>query len=218
MTEVMAVKRDSSRNMIKALIFDFGNVLCKFDNGIFLRRISEFADKSVRELHELIYLSSDVPTRYESGLISSEEFFAEISKRCGLTVSKLEFIKAYTEIFTPIGTSFELVRGLKPRYKLALLSNTSEWDFEYGIRTMEVFDLFDAVSLSFEVGALKPDRKIFYDSLTKLNVEPGESIYVDDIEEYVQAARRIGIHAIHYTSHPDLCDSLKELNISLRTA
>jgi len=199
--------------MIKAIIFDFGNVVCEFDNNIFLRKISEFTDKSISELNELIYLSSDLPRRYETGLISSDQFFNEISKRCNLSMSKSEFIKAYTDIFTPIKTSFELIRKLRPRYKLALLSDTSEWDFEYGIRPVEVFDLFDAVTLSFEVGALKPDKKIFYDVLAKLGVEPEECIYVDDIEEYVRVARRIGIHAIHYTSHADLCHSLRKLNV-----
>ena len=180
--------------MIKAIIFDFGNVVCEFDNNIFLRKISEFTDKSISELNELIYLSSDLPRRYETGLISSDQFFNEISKRCNLSMSESEFIKAYTDIFTPIKTSFELIRKLRPRYKLALLSDTSEWDFEYGIRPVEVFDLFDAVTLSFEVGALKPDKKIFYDALARLSVEPEECIYVDDIEEYVRAAQRIGIH------------------------
>jgi putative hydrolase of the HAD superfamily len=199
--------------MIKAIIFDFGNVVCEFDNNIFLRKISEFTDKSTSELNQLIYLSSDLPKRYETGLISSDQFFNEISKRCNLSMPKSEFIKAYTDIFTPIKTSFELIRNLKSQYKLALLSDTSEWDFEYGIRLVEVFDLFDAVTLSFEVKALKPDKKIFYDVLAKLSVEPEECIYIDDIEEYVRVARRIGIHAIHYTSHTDLCHSLRKLSV-----
>ena len=199
--------------MIKAIIFDFGNVVCQFDNNIFLTKIAEFTDKSVSELNELIYLSSGLPRRYEAGLISSDQFFNEISKRCNLSMPKSEFIEAYTDIFTPIKTSFELIRKLRPRYKVALLSDTSEWDFEYGIRPVEVFDLFDAVSLSFEVKALKPDKKIFYDALRKLSVEPEECIYIDDIEEYVRVARRIGIHAIHYTCHANLCDSLRRLNV-----
>ena len=197
----------------KAIIFDFGNVVCEFDNNIFLRKISEFTNKSPSELNQLIYLPSDLPRRYEAGSVSSDQFFNEISKRCNLSMSRSEFIKAYTDIFTPIETSFELIRSLKSQYKLALLSNTSEWDFEFGIRPIEVFDLFDAVSLSFEVGASKPAKKIFYDCLTKLSVEPEECIYVDDVEEYVRAAQRIGIHAIHYTSHANLRHSLKKLNV-----
>ncbi len=198
----------------KAIIFDFGNVVCEFDNNIFLRKISEFTNKSTSELNQLIYLPSDLQRRYEAGLVSSDQFFNEVSKRCNLSMSRSEFIKAYTDIFTPIETSFELIKNLKSQYKLALLSNTSEWDFEFGIRPVEVFDLFDAVSLSFEVGASKPDKKIFYDCLRKLSVEPEECIYVDDVEEYVRAAQRIGIHAIHYTSHANLSHSLRKLNVS----
>jgi len=193
--------------MIKAIIFDFGNVICTVDNNIFLERISKFADKTISELKELIYLS-DLPQKYETGLISSDEFFNEIVRKCSLSISKHEFIKAYTGIFTPIQTTFDLIRKLKAKYKIALLSNTSEWDFKYGEKPIEIFDLFDAVSLSFNVKAMKPENKIFLDSLSKLNLKPEQCIYIDDIEEYVEAANQMGIHGIHYISYEKLIDFL----------
>ena len=198
--------------MIKAIIFDFGNVICTVGNNIFLEKISKFTDKTISELKELIYLS-DLPEKYEMGLLSSDEFFNEIVKKCNLSISKSEFIKAYTDIFTPIQTTFNLIRKLKTKYKVALLSNTSEWDFEYGIKPIEVFNLFDAVSLSFKVKAMKPKNKIFLDSLSKLNLKPEECVYIDDIEEYVEAANQMGIHGIHYISYEKLINSLKRLNI-----
>lgn len=201
--------------MVKAIIFDFGNVICHFDNNIFLEKISSFTDRTVSELNDLIYISTDIPSQYETGLISSDTFFKKIAKRCDLSMSKIEFYKAYTDIFTPIRTTINLIRRLKSVYKIALLSNTNISDFEHIIKTCEVYNLFDAVSLSFKVRAIKPDKKIFLDAICKLRLKPEECIYIDDIEKYVEAANQIGINGIHYVSYEKLISSLKGLNIQL---
>ncbi len=120
--------------MIQAIIFDFGNVIYHFDNNIFLENISSFTDKTASELNDLIYNSTDLPRRYETGLMSSDKFFNEIKKTCDLTMSKIEFIKAYTDFSTPIQTTISLIRSLKNKYNIELLSNTNKWDFEYLIK------------------------------------------------------------------------------------
>ena len=201
--------------MIKAIIFDFGNVIYHFDNNIFLEKITSFTDKTASELNDLIYNSTNLPRQYETGLISSDKFFNEITRKCNLSVSKSGFIKAYTDIFTPIPTTINLIRRLKSIYNIALLSNTNKWDFEHIIKTCEVYNLFDAVSLSFKVRAMKPDNKIFLDSICKLGLKPEECVYIDDIERYVEAAKQIGINGIHYVSYEKLISSLKGLSIQL---
>jgi putative hydrolase of the HAD superfamily len=201
--------------MIKAIIFDFGNVICKFDNNLFIQRISNFSDKSVPELNDLIYQRSDLLKQYETGLITSDDFFDQVVKQCSLDISRTEFIKAFTDIFSPVQETFDLIDRLKSRHKLALLSNTSQWDFEYGIKTCGVYDRFDTVSLSFMVKEMKPGEKIYFDALNKLNLEPEECIYIDDIKEYVEAAVNIGMTGIHYISHEKLTESLRRSEIDL---
>ena len=200
--------------MIKAVIFDFGNVICKLDNNIFLRRISNYTDKPVPELAGLIYDKSNLPRLYETGLISSDSFFEGVVELCALRIKKEEFIRAYSDIFTPIPATFDLIRQLKTGYRLALLSNTSEWDFEYGIKPIEIFGLFDTVTLSYETKAMKPERKIYMDALSKLKLEPQECVYIDDIGEYAAAAREIGIHSFRYTSPEQLAVDLGSMGIS----
>jgi putative hydrolase of the HAD superfamily len=107
----------------------------------------------------------------------------------------------------------ELIGKLKPRYKLGLLSNTSEWHFQHAIKTVDVFPLFDAVTLSFEVKAMKPADKIYQDILTKLALPPEECIYIDDIPENIEAATRQGMHAIRYTSHDQLIIDLHRAGV-----
>jgi epoxide hydrolase-like predicted phosphatase len=201
--------------MIKAIIFDFGNVICTFDNNIFLKKISHFSDKSLEELDKIIYQNSGLPKKYESGIISSDDFFSEISKLCNLSMSREDFIEAYTNIFFPIPETFDLIKKLSKNYKLALLSNTSEWDFKYGIKKFDVIGLFDTISLSFEIGEMKPGEKIYKDALEKLKFEPSECVYMDDIEKYVDVAKGLGINGIYYTSPENLTEELKNLEVKI---
>jgi putative hydrolase of the HAD superfamily len=199
--------------MISAVVFDFGNVVCRFDNKVILGRIAKDTGKSVAELERLVYQNSDLTTAYERGEVSSDEFFLKISAICGLRMSQAEFIRAYTDKFIPIPETYELIHSLSGRYKLGLLSNTSAWDFEHGIRATEVFPLFDAVTLSFQVHALKPEKEIYLDVLAKLGVKSHECVYIDDIEKYVEAARSLGMNAVQYRSPKELVESLKAFGI-----
>jgi putative hydrolase of the HAD superfamily len=198
--------------MIKAIIFDYGNILSSVDNNRFLEEISRATGKTGAEMDRLIGNSSDYLRKYETGLITSDQFFERVVKQRGLNLDKKAFIKLFTGRFTPISETHELIRKLKPGYKLGLLSNTNEWDYEYEIKKCDVFSLFDSVTVSFKVGAMKPDRKIYLDALDKLGVLADESVYIDDISEYADAASAIGINGIHYTSHEDLVRYLRSLN------
>jgi putative hydrolase of the HAD superfamily len=200
--------------MIQAVIFDFGNVICAFDNDIFLRSLLRHTDKRFDELKEAIY-ASDLPARYETGLISSGEFYREAVERGGLSVSRQDFFRAFTEIFTPIPATFRLIRELKKRYKIGLLSNTNEWHYEHYFRRVEVFPLFDSVTLSYDVKEMKPGERIYRDAVGKLKVRPGGCVYIDDVEAYAEGARRLGLRGIRYVSHDALLKSLNAAGVRL---
>lgn len=200
--------------MISAVIFDFGNVLCRFDIGLFLGRIAALTSTPMSKLQGFLQHSSDLGRAYETGLITSDEFYRRLMDRYGFSLSKEDFIRAYTDIFTPISTTFDLVRKLKPRYKLGLLSNTNEWHFEYAIKAVEVFPLFDAVTVSFEAKAMKPEEAVYRDILEKLRAVPEECVYIDDVAENAEAASRIGMYGIQYTTYENLLGELGHLHVS----
>lgn len=199
--------------MIKAVIFDFGNVICKFDNTTFLDRISDHTHLSAQELEKIIYTDSDLTEKYETGIISSDEFYKKIVKKCNLSISKPAFIRAYTGIFTPISSTIDLIKKIEGNYKIGLLSNTSEWDYRYAIKKIDIFPLFGAVSVSFKVQAMKPRPEIYIDMVSKLHVKPEECIYIDDIKSYMVAAKEIGLNGIHYTSYAGLIQGLRRYNL-----
>ncbi len=156
---------------VRAVIFDFGGVISSFDVSIFFRRILGRTGRGVEEAGMLV-LQSGLPRSYESGRITSRQFYEGMSALCGVEVPEEEFVSAFVSIFTPIGTTIRLIRDLSPSYRLGLLSNTNEWHFEHHIRSVEIFPLFDAVTLSYRVRAMKPAGEIYRDSLRQLGLPP----------------------------------------------
>ena len=110
---------------IRAFIFDFGNVICSFDPGTFFTRAMSYSSLSREELLTSLKQAHDMMREYETGLLTSDEFFTRICAACRLTVSKEDFIKAYTYIFEPIPSTYALIKELKPRYKLGLLTESN---------------------------------------------------------------------------------------------
>lgn len=187
----------------------------------FFNTLAGFSDKPITEIKSIIQGSDSL--RYnstlladcESGRISSEEFYRKIKKILNLSMTKEQFIKAHTSIFTLIRTTQDLIRKLKPNYKLAILSNCDKWVLQHNIQRLEIFDLLDAVSASFQVKEMKPGTKLFLDAMKKLKARPEECIYIDDIKEFAEIANSIGMHGIHYTSHKKLISSLRKLNVKI---
>jgi glucose-1-phosphatase len=198
---------------ITTIIFDFGMVISTFEVKQFLQNVSNATGLSMEEVPDILEKIRDVVLRYETGLLSTDEFFRTVLQRTGLQITREAFRRAYNDIFTPVPENHDLIRRLKPNYKLGLLSNTSEWHFEHAIRPVDIFPLFDAVTLSFEVKALKPSVSIYQDMLRKLDSRPEECVYIDDLAENTLAAAETGMHAIHYRSPGQLRSSLTELGI-----
>ena len=115
----------------------------------------------------------------------------------------------------PIQESIELIKRLKTDYKLALLSNTNELHFEHCIKKTEIFDLFDAVTLSYKEHAMKPERKIYQASLNNLNLTAAECVFIDNNADNVRGAREAGITSIQYAEHGDLVKKLQELGVKV---
>jgi len=198
--------------MIRGVIFDFGNVICSFDVEKFLAKLHEWSGLDVETLRDRVY-GSRLHSRYERGEISSKEFHREVVRRIGVDVPVEEFADRFTDIFTPLESTYELIRALKGKYRLGLLSNTNEWHFQRHIRKVPVFPLFDTVTLSFEVGALKPEQEIYLDALRKLSLPPEACVFIDDIGDYAEGAAVLGIRGIRYTGHAELLQELSGLGV-----
>ena len=206
--------------MIKAFVFDYGNVISTVDTPVFVKAVRPYAiGESSGE--ERIGRTKSVMTAYESGRMSTEDFVPAFLDLAGLRMEKEEFIRHWSSFFTPILFTRTLIRELKPHYRLGLLSNTNPLHFEHVILPTDIFPLFDAVTLSYEVGALKPDRPPYRNMLEKLAVNAEECIYLDDLKDNVDTATALGMAGVHFTTPREVVKQihhwLPDLKISEHT-
>ena len=202
--------------MIKAIIFDFGNVICHFTNDILRQRIADISGKSYEEVKNIIYKKSDIVGRYESGLISSEDFYKELCQICGINVPYQELKTIYSkDKFSRVEGTKELIEKLRKNYKVSLLSNTSEWDWDYMKQVAPEIKTFETITKSYEAGAMKPSEIIYEDALKKLNLNAQECVYTDDILEYVDKARSLGFTAFQFTTAEKFKEDLKSIKIKI---
>ncbi len=200
--------------MIHGVIFDFGNVIASFDNRKFTKALAPYSKRSEEELYHAIY-ESDFPKLYETGQIDSDEFYSSITKLTHSNISKEKFLEIYTkDKFTPIPSTISLLKSLKKSFKIGLLSNTSELDYELGMKPILEREniYFNSESLSFKVHAIKPDKRIYKHALENLELRAEQCIYVDDIETFVNRAEKIGMRGIHYNhKRNNLAEKLDEI-------
>lgn len=198
---------------IHGIIFDFGNVICTYDNELFVRRMAEKSLQPVERVRHVLFQEPDLFRQFEAGSIDGEGFYFQTRKLCGVEMTPAEFRTAFTNIFTDIPETFSLITKLKSQYRLGLLSNTNPWDFEDQLSKVDIFENFEAVTLSFALGKSKPHPALYRDAASKLDLAPIQCVYIDDILEYAQAAEREGMRAIHYVGHTDLIENLRFMGV-----
>lgn len=202
--------------MVKAIIFDFGNVICRFTNEILLEKIANLSSKNKEEIRKIIYQDSDITKRFESGKISGKEFYEELSEICEINVPYQELKTIFSkDKFSRVYGIKELIEKLRTNYKVALLSNTSEWDWDYIEMVAPEILTFNAVTKSYEVGAMKPNEIIYQDALKKLDLKPEECIFVDDILEYTDKAKSLGLGAFQFVTVEKLVKDLESIGIEV---
>src|SRR5688572_25416007 len=122
-----------------------------------------------------------------------------------------QFCQTWSSVFIP-GTliSEDLLASLKKRYPLILVSNTNAMHVEYLRANYQVFDYFEHLIFSHEVGSLKPDTKIFKAAIAVSGRPPEALFFTDDREENIVAARQLGMQAHQFVSEAKLIEALRE--------
>ena len=182
--------------MIRSLIFDLGRVLVPFDFRRGYERMSQRCGLQPEEIRAR--LSSDGLVReFESGVIGGRQFHERVGRLLGAEVDYEEFREIWFSVFLPETLIPDrLLESLHARYRTVLLSNTNEIHFEMIRRHYPILRHFDAFVLSYEVGAMKPDARIYAAAVAAAGCAPEECFFTDDISEYVEGARRAGIDAV----------------------
>jgi len=178
------------------VVFDLGKVLVDFDYTIAARKIASGGKMLAEKIYEFIAVSP-LLLKYETGLLTREQFFDAICEATGYCGNIDEFGGFFADIFTPIDPMVELHSALRkagiPTY---IFSNTNDLAISHIRKNFQFFKNFDGYILSYEVGAMKPDTKI-YEALEKMAGKRGPDVlYLDDRLENISAGAARGWQVI----------------------
>lgn len=196
---------------IRFVYFDFGNVLFTFDHRRAARQMAEVAGVRAERVWEIVF-DGDLEQRYEAGQISSDEFYEAFCRATDTRPDRDRLLRAAGAIFelnTPI---VPVVAQLQSAgYRTGVLSNTCECHWEYCIdgKFALLPGAFEQLILSYEVGAMKPEAKIYDAAIEAAGVRPEEIFFIDDRRENVDGALAAGMDAVLFQSPQQCADELQ---------
>lgn len=197
------------------VVFDLGKVLVEFDYSIAGKRIAARGTLSSAGVQKFLD-HSPLLYRYETGLMTRQEFFDEVRLASGFKGDLAEFGQYFADIFWEIPRMIEIQAALRrnciPTY---IFSNTNDLAMEHIRRNFPFFANFDGYILSYEVRAMKPDAKI-YEELEKLSGKRGaEILYLDDRQENVDAGAARGWQVILQTEPEKSAVAMTQLRLPI---
>jgi len=198
----------------KFLYFDLGKVLINFSIDRMLLQIGAVAGITTEAARKALF-GSEMTHRYETGQISSHEFYEAFCAATDSHPNRETFTAAACEIFDLNLPVLPLVTQLRQAgYPMGILSNTCEAHWEYCRRHYRIVDEgFNIHALSYCIGALKPDAAIFHTAAKLAGHEPGEIFFVDDITGHVAGAQAAGFDAVQFTTAAALANELRRRGI-----
>ena len=193
------------------LYFDLGNVLFHFDREIAFRKMARVAGITPDRVGQIIY-DSGLQRRYESGEVSSQEFYEAFCREAHTRPDYDALAHASSEMFQLNHRVVPIVTQLAAaNYPLGILSNTCQthWEHVSSGQYSILPAAFTVEVLSYRVGAMKPDARIYHAAAQLAGVVPQEIFFTDDLAVNVAAARQFGFDAVQYTGPADLARALR---------
>ncbi|MGB3023904.1 MAG: HAD-IA family hydrolase [Candidatus Saccharimonadales bacterium] len=176
--------------MVRAVIFDCFGVLI----GTSYLALSELCP--VHKRQEL----ADVRKTADYGYIDRQEYVSQVARLIGATTYEADAM--INEHHARNESMLSYVRDLRSRgIKTALLSNVGRGVMERIFTFGELNELFDVVTLSYEVGMVKPDPNIYRATVEKLCLDAADCLMVDDREEFCAGADAAGLQTLHFLTN-----------------
>ena len=195
---------------IRAVFFDLGGVILRTEYQAPRQRLAEEFGMDYEDIDKLVF---GIPSaaRASVGEITEEEHWRNVMKILKRPVTEYERIRAEFFAGDVIDlTILDYLRSVKRKYKVGLISNA--WSGLRAYIEREKFDdAFHHLIISAEVGAAKPSAKIYQFALEQLQVKAKEAVFVDDIQENIEACEKLGMKGIHFKDPESALKQLKAL-------
>ena len=187
-------------------IFDMGGVVTY--NTEVLPDIIRYLNITEKEF--LTYADKDLG-KFIRGSTNSNEFWIKFSKRYGQKVEEELFAKFFNPILNY--KTVHLVKELKESSRVVCGTNTIEPHYNYLIKNGD-YDIFDEVYASNKMGVSKPDPDFYWYILREERIKLENTVFVDDTEENILSAQKIGINSILFTDSESLKEQIETFNNS----
>lgn len=200
--------------MTKNIIFDLGNVLIKYDPFSFIKQNIKVENQE--NFYNIVFKGEEWEA-LDRGTITSNEAIIRLSKKIPQeekNINKL-FSNSIQDVLFLDKTNLEYVKSLKSKdYKLYILSNFHKDGFNYVENMYKLSRIFDEKVISYDCHLLKPEAAIYSLILSKYNLKPEETIFIDDSQNNIIASQKMGIQGIHLKNMKELIKTLNNtLNI-----
>lgn len=197
--------------MIKAITFDYSGVIVR-DESKTLSKIIEYLGTTSENWHKEWFLGN---REKNTGKKSYQEYFLEVCSRFkDPKISKDQILEMLDERKNGYKINTELIEIIKilksKDYKIGLLSNYG-LELRDKLKKDDIYDLFDTIIVSSEVGCQKPDQEIFEILFTNLGVKPEEVIFTDDAPKSLEKADVIGYFPILYKDNESFKTELEKI-------
>ncbi len=195
---------------IQNIIFDIGNVLLRWDPSAIYTTLFGRTDFHNHPLSRIV--GGKIWLDMDRGLVSLEEGIQRSVQGNESHRKEIErFFREAPYHFYPVTDTVDYARRLKEKgYKLYLLSNFHKYGYHILRKRFPLFDMFDGGVISWQVKVNKPERKIYDILLSRYSLLPEESVFIDDTEENILAARALGIAGIHFSGAAALSEEMAE--------
>ena len=198
---------------IKNIIFDLGGVLLNID---FSLAKNAFAQLGIPDFEKIYahHAQNRLFDEFEKGKISPEKFRKELIKLFGKELTHSQIDAAWNALLLDFPYErMELLKKLKTKYRLFLLSNTNAIHIQevsnilhrtFGYRDMQ--HVFEKEYYSYNMGMRKPDPEIFEFVISENKLNPEETVFIDDSSPNIEGAAKTGIKVLHLQSPQTILD------------
>ncbi|MDR1719292.1 MAG: HAD family phosphatase [Dysgonamonadaceae bacterium] len=194
----------------KNIVFDLGGVIITLDHQEALRRFKEIGVERIEEFLDP-YLQKGIFLDLEAGRLSKQAFYEALRNETGKNLSDAEIDYGWLGFIKDVPVEkLTMLETLRKNYKLYLLSNTNPvvmtWAHSPAFSSFgkSIDEYFDKLYLSFEIGMLKPDRKIFEFVIEDSGINPAETLFIDDGVRNIEAAKQCGMNVYLAKNGEDL--------------
>ncbi len=196
------------------VIFDMDDVLCRYHFDKRLARLSEMTGVAAEIINEVIW-EQGFDEEGDAGRYTAEEYHRLFCERIGAALTREQWLEARAISIEPDHEVLDMARRVKRNATIALLTNNGPLLKESIDRIFpEVAEIFgERAHFSCEFGTCKPDPRVFLRLIDRLQVDPEDTLFIDDTESYIQGATTAGLLTHHFQSAPQLRMELEDYGL-----